>query len=166
METIRPIAAGESALFRDVRLRALADAPDAFESTLAKEAAEPDAWWEDTAERAAAGDDLAIFLALAEDGTALGSAGGFRDRTRTGTAMLWGMWVDPAARRRGLGRRLAAEVERWARMHGFGTLTLWVEAGNEAAVALYTELGFRDAGEEKQLGSNPALRERRLAKIL
>jgi ribosomal protein S18 acetylase RimI-like enzyme len=162
---IRPIDAGEGALFREIRLRALADAPGAFERTLAEEELKPQAEWDESARLASAQGELAIYIAE-DGGRTLGMAGGFLDRRREGTAMLWGMWVDPDARRTGLGARLAAEVERWARSRGCSCLALWVAANNVAALSLYERLGFESAGEEKPLASSPAILERRLVKRL
>ena len=65
--------------------------------------------------------------------------------------------VSPRARGRGVGRALlafaVAEAQRWGEGEGAGNyskkkkkktaLTLWVDAGNEAALALYFSAGFR-----------------------
>jgi ribosomal protein S18 acetylase RimI-like enzyme len=50
--------------------------------------------------------------------------------------------VDPAARRRGLGRALMAEAERLLRAAGCPKINLQVRAGNAAAAAFYRSLGF------------------------
>ncbi|HEY8427144.1 MAG TPA: ribosomal protein S18-alanine N-acetyltransferase [Sandaracinaceae bacterium] len=50
--------------------------------------------------------------------------------------------VEPAARRRGLGRALVERVQASARERGVRWLTLEVRRGNAAAVALYEALGF------------------------
>ena len=54
--------------------------------------------------------------------------------------------VDPAARRRGLGRRLVRHLLRMARAGGAATATLEVRASNVAAIALYAGLGFARDG--------------------
>ena len=108
---VRRLLPGELDLLRDVRLRALRDAPSAFGSSYEREAAFGAAEW---AQRVA----TAVFVAV-EDERALGMAGGFVDER--GSTILWGMWVDPAARGRGLaeplvdgGRRVGAEHRRAA----------------------------------------------------
>lgn len=50
--------------------------------------------------------------------------------------------VDPACRRRGLGRVLMAEAERILRAAGCPKLNLQVRAGNAAALEFYRRLGF------------------------
>ncbi len=51
--------------------------------------------------------------------------------------------VDPACRRRGLGRRLLQEVVREARRHGLPWVVLEVRVSNEPAQRLYEAFGFR-----------------------
>lgn len=53
------------------------------------------------------------------------------------------MVVAPAARRRGLARRLVAALVDWAGQEGATDAFLQVEEGNAAALGLYTGLGFR-----------------------
>jgi len=54
--------------------------------------------------------------------------------------------IDPAHRRRGLGRRLLRTAIADARDHGFDLVTLEVRPGNTAALALYRALGFAQTG--------------------
>jgi len=64
-------------------------------------------------------------------------------RVAEGESELLNLAVDPAFRRRGLGRRLVAELtERHP-----GTLWLEVREGNDAARKLYKTLNFHEAGQ-------------------
>lgn len=54
--------------------------------------------------------------------------------------------VDPAMRRRGLGRALVVAAALRASAGGARTLFLEVETGNDAARALYSGLGLHDVG--------------------
>ncbi|MFI6348144.1 GNAT family N-acetyltransferase [Streptomyces sp. NPDC050560] len=54
------------------------------------------------------------------------------------------MWVAPAARRLGLGRRFLAELEAHAAAHGRGLLRLDTNRTLDAAVALYRSYGFEE----------------------
>lgn len=58
-------------------------------------------------------------------------------------ARLYSIAVDPAARGRGLGRRLLADAERQARAAGRRGLRLEVRQDNAAAIALYESAGYR-----------------------
>lgn len=132
---------------RELRLRALVDSPGAFGSTYAAEceAVETDwrAWVQGWAGAANA-------MAVAEaGGTWVGMAVG----SRTGEdpeAHLYAMWVEPAWRRHGLGRRLVEEVLAWARSWGAGAVVLGVTQGNDAE-RFYASIGFEDTGERHPL---------------
>jgi ribosomal-protein-alanine N-acetyltransferase len=54
--------------------------------------------------------------------------------------------VAPAARRRGVGARLLAALEAWARGEGADSMFLEVAVGNGAARALYDRAGYRQVG--------------------
>lgn len=55
--TVRRLRPDEAALFKTLRLRAVADAPDAFARTFAEISAKPDEWWEEMT-RSVTGDRL------------------------------------------------------------------------------------------------------------
>ena len=67
---VRRVHAAEWKELREVRLRALADAPDAFASTLEREAAFPEEVWR---QRAHGGPASASFI-VREDGVGVGTA--------------------------------------------------------------------------------------------
>ena len=58
-------------------------------------------------------------------------------------AVVWGMWVAPAFRRRGYGEQLLAAGLTWARELGLESIALDVFPADTAAVALYQAAGFR-----------------------
>jgi ribosomal-protein-alanine N-acetyltransferase len=57
-------------------------------------------------------------------------------------ARIYSVVVTPAARGRGLGRRLVQSAERAARVHGCAAMALEVRQDNAAAQALYAGLGY------------------------
>lgn len=57
---------------------------------------------------------------------------------------LFDLWVDPGARRQGVGRQLLERAVSWCREQGYGKLKLEVSARNEAARALYRGEGFAE----------------------
>jgi GNAT superfamily N-acetyltransferase len=158
--TVRCIKAHEWERLRSLRLRALADAPMAFGSTLAREQAFPESVWRERAAAGAAGNERATFVA--EDGGEwVGSAAGMLDSEGTGERPVWvvGMWVDPAVRGRGVGGRLLGAIAGWARQRDADVLNLQVTETNAPAIALYERLGFRASGETQPLPHTPSLRE-------
>jgi GNAT superfamily N-acetyltransferase len=114
---IRRLGSGDADRLRDVRLRALADAPFAFASSLEREREYGTEFWVARAAESELGVAGAIFAAVEGSGS-VGMAGGFFASGDRSTATLWGMWVDPAARRRGVGRMLVEAVAGWARDSG------------------------------------------------
>ncbi|MEI6665834.1 MAG: GNAT family N-acetyltransferase [Chloroflexota bacterium] len=154
--TIRRIRRDEVDVHRDVRLRALAEAPTAFETTHAEAAARPPEAWVTRTLELADSDRSAMFVA--DSGSRLdGLLGTYLDAA--GNAELYSMWVDPTARRHGLGRRLIAANVEWAREHGFDQLLLWVTEGNEPAVGLYLAVGFEFTGESTTHPTHEGFRE-------
>lgn len=57
--------------------------------------------------------------------------------------------VDPAARRRGIGRALLTQILTTARTQGAATLFLEVASGNAPALALYADAGFTEIGRRR-----------------
>jgi ribosomal protein S18 acetylase RimI-like enzyme len=139
---------------RDIRLRALADAPAAFASTLEREAAFADEVWR---QRARGGAASANFI-VREEGVAIGMAAVITEST-PGRVQLVGMWVDPGHRRHGVAQALIAEAVRWSRQHWARELIAWVVETNTAARRLYERIGFRPANERQPLPSDPTVEE-------
>jgi GNAT superfamily N-acetyltransferase len=143
---------------RGLRLRALADAPLAFGSTLAREEAFGSEVWQERAARGATGEDLVTYVAE-EGGRWIGLATGIL-RDPVGPRLeLVGMFVEPAARGRGVGAALVETVCAWVRDRGVARLYLWVTSTNQAALALYRRSGFSPTGRSQPLDHTPSLSE-------
>ena len=128
---VRRVRPDEGLRLRALRLRALADAPSAFGSTLAREEAFPDDVWQERATSGAAGEDRVTYVA--EDGDRwVGMATGLMEAGHR--LDLVGMFVDSAARGRRLGAALVQAVAAWARERGAASLHLWVTTTNEPAL--------------------------------
>jgi RimJ/RimL family protein N-acetyltransferase len=140
---VRRLLAKDAAIYRDIRLEGLRLRPEAFGSTFAEESGKPLSWFAERLDRSA------VFGAF-RDGALLGVAGFFaRESVKEAhKGVLWGMYVRPAARGAGLGRRLAEAVIVHARQR-VEILELRVVAGNEEARRLYAGLGFVEYGIEK-----------------
>ena len=78
------------AAVREIRLRALADAPDAFASGLADERGRAESEWRDRL----ASPDARTFLAL-DDGDPVGLVTVYRDPDDRARAHLVSLWVSP-----------------------------------------------------------------------
>ena len=153
---VRRLDPHEVSLHRELRLRALREAPDAFGETFAAVAARPSSYWEDLTRSVTEPERHVMFLAHEGDDV-LGSTYGLRERGKSDAGRVGGMWVDPGWRRRGIGRALLQQVFNWAREHGMIRLRLWAPAHSPAALSLYGQAGFRETGERRPLPTNPAL---------
>jgi ribosomal protein S18 acetylase RimI-like enzyme len=152
---VQQVQAADWEELRKLRLRALADAPNAFASTLEKEAAFPDDVWR---QRTQGGPASATFIVRA-DGVGVGMAAVIAEPAAPGRMQLVGMWVDPQHRRRGIAQTLISQAVRWSRDHQARELILWVAEDNTAARLLYARAGFRPAAACQPLPSNPAVDE-------
>jgi len=62
---------------------------------------------------------------------------------------LWGVYVDPLMKRRGVGRALVAFCEAEARARGRDTVYLWVFKDNAPSRAFYEALGYLPDSKEQ-----------------
>jgi GNAT superfamily N-acetyltransferase len=155
---IRLIRPDEGLRLRALRLRALADAPWAFGSTLAREEAFTEAVWQERAVRGATGEHGVTYVA--EDGDRwVGIVTGLVDDADRPRLEVVGMFVEPVARGRGVGAALLESVASWARRRGAARLRLWVTSTNGAALRLYRRCGFTPTGRIKPLDHTPSISE-------
>jgi GNAT superfamily N-acetyltransferase len=138
---------------RTIRLRSLADSPDAFGTTYAQDLARPLIDWRKRLEVPL--ELAATFIAFTGE-LDVGVVTGRRSDDDAATAMLLGMWVAPEARRSGVGGVLVNTVIHWACGQGFHRVLLDVADDNLPAIALYQSRGFVPNGIT---GTLPAPRE-------
>ena len=127
---------------RDIRLRSLADSPDAFCSTLEGERELGETVWRSRLERC-----HTVFAWCGTDG--VGTATGKPDPHEEGGREIVAMWVDPAHRGKGVATALIDELVRWARAEGSPEIALWVAEENDPARRLYAKCGFVATGERE-----------------
>ena len=126
MIAIELISSKNAAIFKDIRLRALQDAPTAFSSTFAEESKLTDADWVKRAAQWSGAKSIG-YLAL-DDCAAVGLAAGILNPNQPSRADLVSMWVAPTHRRLGNGRMLVEAIVAWARNTEGSHLAV---AGNE-----------------------------------
>ena len=156
--TVRSLAPHEWRVYRDLRLHALTDSPDAFGRTLADEEGRPDTEWMSRLEKGA---DSRWDLPLVAEvgGEPVGLAWGRIVRSNPDVANLYQMWVAPGHRRLGVGRMLLDSVITWARARNASYLDLGVTCGDRPAMRLYARAGFRPVGAPQPLRPGSNLRE-------
>ena len=142
---VRVLSADEWRTWRDIRLRSLADAPEAFGSTLTREQDFTEGDWR---QRLAG---IAVLATI--DGAPAALGGGFR--VRDGWMQVVAMWTDPAYRRRGLAMQILDVVVTAARAEG-RRLVLDVAQGNSAARNVYERYGFVATGESEPIRPDTA----------
>lgn len=155
--TLRPITPEDLEAYKEIRLRALRDAPLAFGSTFLRESRFSEAEWLERIARSDGKTGIAI-LAL-DDDVPCGLVGGFLDRTDPGTAALVSMWVAPSHRQRGIGRALVEAASEWAASRGARAVTLMVTSTNDEARRFYAGLGFALTGVNRPYAKDPAITE-------
>jgi GNAT superfamily N-acetyltransferase len=154
MVLVRETVTADWEAWRNIRLQALRDAPDAFASTYAEQMKLGEAHWR---QRVAGG---GVFLAWIPEVRAcepIGMARGYQ--AAPGTVELISMFVRPQARGRGVGEALIDVVIGWARERDATSVHLWVTETNKHARLLYERCGFSLTGERQPLPSNPAIGE-------
>ena len=145
---VRVLNATDAADFQSLRLEALRESPTAFTSSYEEERATPLAR---VAERLAPTPN-GVVLGAFEEGVLIGLTGIYRERLRklAHKGVVWGVYVAPAFRNRGIGRRLLTEaIRQAAAMPGLKQLNLSANAANPGALALYESMGFERFGFER-----------------
>ncbi len=146
---IAPVTLAKLDACWELRLYALREHPDAFGQPY-EEAARLspsqvrdvfDTWW--------TGGDNQVFIAVGLEGDVAGMSGIAREPlpTERHRANVWGMYVAPDARSRGLAGLLLDATIAWCRSLD-GVLQIHLEAvsTNQAAIRLYRNAGFIDSG--------------------
>jgi GNAT superfamily N-acetyltransferase len=165
MSVVRRLQAGDADLLRAVRLSALADAPGAFSSTLEAERDAPLSHWRQRVQESADGQTGVVFAAIDDEGP-FAMAGAYLPDEQRDRCVLWGMWVRPRSRRRGVGVKLVDAVVVWARDRGLQSVELSVTDAVPGARAFYVQRGFQPVGAPAPLAEDPSRMETTLTLAL
>jgi GNAT superfamily N-acetyltransferase len=170
---VRRLEPADWPALRAVRLAALADAPEAFASTLERELGYSDERWQEWLGSTVA--TFGAFMAGEELGPSEARIVGMaaaRVRPRPGQPddycewRLMSVWLSPGLRGTGTATRLVDAVREQARQSGADVLSLWVTDGNERARAFYGRLGFEPTGRHQLVPEQPDHWETELAQPL
>jgi len=144
---IRPAAAADAAAIAAIYRPYVEDSRISFEE-LAPDAAE--------IARRMAGDKPGLYpwLVAEEDGGLLGYAASspFRSRPAYRWIVETGIYLDPAAQGRGVGRALLSRLVALLERQGFAAAIGAIALPNNASVALHEKLGFFHTGTYRQVG--------------
>lgn len=143
---IRELDVADGLAYRDVRLRALSEAPTAFASTFEEESAHPDDLWRDIVTRTAEAMEATIFAVGRGDGTLAGTAFVRVSSDPPHDGYVGAMWLDEDLRGAGWADALLAAAEGFARRLGSSAMELWVSGSNPAAQRFYERNGYRPTG--------------------
>ncbi len=136
---VRVLDESEWSLYRDVRLRALAESPDSFTATLADEADRDEQFWRDRMTRSS-------WLLAERGGIAQGIVSLAPYEQDPSAAEVFGLYVVPDARGTGVSWRLVEAAAALATQQGYRQLYYWVGTDNARAVGFAKNFGFRSTG--------------------
>ncbi|MDF9620238.1 GNAT family N-acetyltransferase [Pseudomonas entomophila] len=143
-------------IYRDLRLKALLDTPDAFGSTYASESLRSDQAWQARVESALTSGRDRLLIALL-DRVPCGLVWCRLSATEPVTADLYQMWVAPEARGQGAGRALLRVALDWSRDHQVHEVRLGVTVADSPAMGLYRANGFYPSGAPEPLREDSEL---------
>ena len=143
---IQQLSSDEGERLQAIRLAALQDAPQAFDSTYEQMVTlSPEGWLQQL-------NMLPTFVAVV-DGVDSGMVRGAPNTDDDSSAYLISLWVAPLGRCLCVGEALIEAVMLWARSAGYKQLLLDVGVENRPAIALYTRKGFKPTGKMGHLPS-------------
>lgn len=142
IERIKP---HQGELLRELRLRALQDAPDAFLENYDDARNQSLEHWEERAKRNAISSSSTYFFGFF-DGNLLGMVGAYISGDEPDVTNLCAMWVAPEARQKGLGKTLVERALIWANEAHTEKVRLWFNSEDAGAEQFYRSCGFKDTG--------------------
>ena len=158
--SVRVLDASEWSVYRDIRLRALAESPSAFTATLAEEADRDEQFWRDRMTQADR-------LVAERDQQPLGTASLGPYELDPTAAEVFGVYVIPDVRNSGIAWRLV-EAERSLQFAtATGSSISRVGTDNARAVGFGNNFGFRTTGYRRRSRlSDRDLGEEEMAMVL
>ncbi|GAB76908.1 Acetyltransferase (GNAT) family protein [Austwickia chelonae] len=143
--TVRRLSEEEWTTYRDLRLTALAESPEAFVKSFAEEKNYDEELWRARMRRAerlvasTGGKDVGI-LSLRQ-----------ADEEFEESAEIFGMWVTAELRGQGVATVLLQDAIREAKARGYDHLVYWVGTENARGVGFATGRGFRPSEQRRPM---------------
>jgi ribosomal protein S18 acetylase RimI-like enzyme len=157
--------------YRELRLEALRESPQAFGSSFHESVSRPDSHWQYRLEEAARGEEG--WLLFARSGQKLvGLIGAYHDKVAsqqlgTQVAEVISVYVTPAARGRGISKLLMQSILDVLKESGIHTARLDVNPDQIPALRLYQGFGFTTIDiEQRLLGDGDYHEEYIMEKVL
>jgi len=147
--------------YRELRLAALTDTPEAFGETLDHARASDEQNWRDRLARMQGARALGV-VAVADDRSWVGT---MRGEITGDDAWLYGVYVVPRHRRAGVARVLLTTMQDWATPHA-SRMLLHVATTNVRARQFYARDGFAVTGRSVTNPAHPHLTELEMARSL
>jgi ribosomal protein S18 acetylase RimI-like enzyme len=139
---VKPFVPNDWQVYREVRLAALQDSPQAFLTTYSEAATQPEQYWRNRM--------VGAHQLLAQrDGTPLGVVSVEMTEGDSQSADLCDLWVTPEARNTGIASRLVQAAADQAIEDGRTRLYYWVSTENGRAIGFASNAGFRVTSERR-----------------
>lgn len=139
---IRLLGEDEWQLYREVRLAALADAPEAFVARHDDEAACGEDFWRDRMARAHR-------IVAERTDEPVGLVGLGRHDGEPDAGEVFGLWIAPSVRGQHVARDLVSTAARQAAKDGCRQLYFWAVSDNASAVGFASSFGFRPTSKRR-----------------
>jgi ribosomal protein S18 acetylase RimI-like enzyme len=134
--------------YRDLRLRALKEDPEAFSASYATGQAQPDEFWKKRLADSQEG-EWSWLLFATEDDRLIGMIGAFVEDEIPDTATIVSVYVPKEERGRGISTKLMAKMLRvLSETARFKKAQLMVNVNQLPAIQLYRKFGFREVGRQ------------------
>lgn len=159
--TVRRLTEDEWTTYRDLRLRALQESPDAFVKSYDEEKGYDEELWRARMRRAAR-------LIATVDGEEVGilSMRPADEEFEEDAAEIFGLWVKADLRGAGVALELFQSVVQVARAAGHGHLVYWVGTDNGRGVAFASARGFRPSEQRRPMRGSSGDGEEEIAMVL
>ncbi len=133
MEKIYQVKESDWQKFKDFRIRAVTESPQAFGDTLEKVLNLPDSYWIEGIK------NKKVFVITDEDVYVSGLVFGQDD---DGVWSIKSLWTEPSYRGKGLAKKLLWHVFKVAKSIDVKIIELGINVKQDAAIKLYESLGF------------------------